>query len=542
MKKTLALALSLLMLFTLCLPCASAASGGFLNTPRLSTANYTPADGNCLYIYVPLTGKRLSCTVEIQDNSGVLVMRETRTGLSTNVQTFFWDGRPAANNAGAYDPAAFAHSGSYSVTILVTGSGVEDKITLPLYVTEPGTSIDNEAGIPNYTGDAECDYMAALILQEINVEGLTNTEKYRKIYTWVEQTLYRENSVYARPLDETGYAFDLSALSAEIRTYKNAVDSMHEQGLLNYNVHGDLETKVGKRMMLERVGTCYEFSSILQILLEHVGIECHVLDGYFHNSNGSVVVHKWNQLRLDGQYYCSDVRIDNASYERTERTKLFYDYYLEKDTDTWKERHSWDESVYPVLTTATQALEPGAVGSAPVTPVPDPAPSADPVDPSAGYTSAPYPLSAFADRKDRKTKTTDAALTLSDGRSFQLEAYNIDGYNYFKLRDIAYILSGTRAQFEVDWSETFNCVFLLSGMPYTPMGGELVSQSLVNPTASPSANRILFWGDEISLCGYFINGNNYFRLRDLAILFNFGVGWSEETNTILLMPDSLYTE
>ena len=111
---------------------ARASSDGFLRTPWLSPAYYTPAQGNCLYIYVPLTGKKLSCTVEIRDAQGILVMREERTGLSTNVQTFLWDARPAKNNRGGYDPVGFAPSGAYSVSISVKGSGVEDSVTLPL--------------------------------------------------------------------------------------------------------------------------------------------------------------------------------------------------------------------------------------------------------------------------------------------------------------------------------------------------------------------------------------------------------------------------
>ncbi len=542
MKKTLSVCSLLVMLIALWMPVTHAASNGFLHTPRLSAPNYTPADGNCLYIYVPLTGKRLTCAVEIRDAQGALVMREERTGLSTNVQTFLWDAPPAQNNKGGYVPASFAPSGNYSVSVFVSGSGVDDKITLPLWLNAPGTAVDNEIGIPNYTGDAECDYLAGLILQEIGVEGLTNTEKYRRIYTWVEETLYRENSKYARPVDESGYYYDLDALSAQIKAYGSAADSLHDQGQINYNVHGDLETRYAKKMMLERVGTCYEFSSLLQILLEHVGIECHVWDGHFHNSDGSVVVHKWNLLRLDGSYIWSDVRIDNASYERTERTKLFYNYYMEKDTETWKKRHSWDEGRYTVLTTATAPIDPDSPEAA--VSVPTPVQNDPPAElpPEGGYTSASYPLSAFPDMKDRKTITTSASIRMSDGRVFRLEAYNIDDYNYFKLRDIACLLIGTRAQFDVDWSEVFHCVFLLPGDPYTPVGGELENKSLVNPIATPSQNRMLFWGDEISLCAYVIADNNYFRLRDLAILFNFGVDWDAETNTIVLSPELAYTE
>ncbi|MCR4770925.1 MAG: hypothetical protein K5855_01310, partial [Oscillospiraceae bacterium] len=34
-----------------------------------------------------------------------------------------------------------------------------------------------------------------------------------------------------------------------------------------------------------------------------------------------------------------------------------------------------------------------------------------------------------------------------EGKSIECEKYNIDGSNYFKLRDIAYLLNGTVSQF-----------------------------------------------------------------------------------------------
>ena len=41
-----------------------------------------------------------------------------------------------------------------------------------------------------------------------------------------------------------------------------------------------------------------------------------------------------------------------------------------------------------------------------------------------------------------------------DGTRIQFEVYNTDGYNYFKLRDIAYVLDGTESQFGVSFDAT----------------------------------------------------------------------------------------
>jgi hypothetical protein len=532
MKKSLSL-LSAVLLFFMLLSPLSAAADGLTAEPYLSQSIYAPAANSCLYIYVPLSGSLLACTVEIYDSYGVLVYQARRENLSTNVQTYLWDARPAAGNGAAYDSGDYVQPGNYDIHIRIDSQGTSREFLLSVWILLPDdTAAYDEQGIPNLTGNAQCDYLAEQILAQIGVGGLSNAEKYHAIYTWVQENCYRENSTYSRPEDESGYFYDLDALAGEINLYQAEMDVQHKQGRINYDIHGDLETKMALKMMLERVGTCYEFSALLQILLEHVGIECHVYGGYFHNSDGSSVIHKWNRLRLNGAYYWSDVRIDNASFERSGRTSLYYDYYLERSTSTWKERHSWEEDAYPQYSTRTPAFDTFASNST----------DSFLQNPSATRGPADYALSAFTDFSDRKAISTDADLRIINGASYLLEAYNIDGYNYFKLRDIACILSGSEVQFDVGWSETDNRITLTAAAPYTHTGGELSRQSLRDPVASPTSSEILLDGEPVVLSAYFINGSNYFRLRDLAILFNFAVGWDEAANTVLIDPLYEYSE
>ncbi len=533
MKKYLSFLCSILLCFSIITPLTFAAPQGAGGEPWLSQSIYTPAANSCLYIYVPLSGNRAACTVEICDSYGVLVYQARQEDLSANVHTYFWDARPAAGNGAAYDSSAYVQPGNYEIRIHTETQGANQEYALSVWVTAADdTAVYDEVGIPNLTGNAQCDYLAALILNELALNGLSNAQKYYAIYTWVQENCYRENSVYPRPEDESGYYYDLDALTGEISLYQAQTDALHAQGLLNYDVHGDLETEMALRMMLERVGTCYEFSALLQILLEHAGIECHVFSGYFHNSDGSSVIHKWNRLRLNGTYYWSDVRIDNASYERSGRTTLYYDYYLEQSTSTWRDRHSWDEDAYPQYSTRTPAFNTLASN----------ADNALVEHTDSARSPANYALSTFTDLANRATVTTNASLTIVGGASYLLETYNIDGYNYFKLRDIAYILSGSAVEFAVGWSETDNRIMLQTGAAYTANGDELSRKSLENPTAAPTSSKILLDGEPVALSAYFINGNNYFRLRDLAILFNFAVGWDEDANAILVNPLYTYSE
>jgi hypothetical protein len=120
-------------------------------------------------------------------------------------------------------------------------------------------------------------------------------------------------------------------------------------------------------------------------------------------------------------------------------------------------------------------------------------------------------------------------------------AYNIGGNNYFKLRDVAYILAGTQKQFAVDWDAAANAITLTAGAPYVPVGGELASDAAGNKTPTPTASRVLLDGREVSLAAYNIAGNNYFKLRDIGEVFDFEIDWNDETDTIVIDTSARYT-
>ncbi|MDR0569602.1 MAG: hypothetical protein LBG71_00040, partial [Clostridiales Family XIII bacterium] len=55
---------------------------------------------------------------------------------------------------------------------------------------------------------------------------------------------------------------------------------------------------------------------------------------------------------------------------------------------------------------------------------------------------------------------TAQPLLVNGQRVSGMEAYNIGGYNYFKLRDLAQVLNGTEKQFDVDWDAERNAISL----------------------------------------------------------------------------------
>lgn len=120
-----------------------------------------------------------------------------------------------------------------------------------------------------------------------------------------------------------------------------------------------------------------------------------------------------------------------------------------------------------------------------------------------------------------------------NGKNVTFEAYNINNNNYFKLRDLAEALNGSKKQFEITWDGKKNAINILTNHSYTSEGGELsVSNNVDDINVLLSNSKIYLDGDIKTLTIYNINGNNYFKLRDVGKLINFSVTWDGVNNTI----------
>lgn len=113
-----------------------------------------------------------------------------------------------------------------------------------------------------------------------------------------------------------------------------------------------------------------------------------------------------------------------------------------------------------------------------------------------------------------------------DGTAYSPAAYKIDGYNYFKLRDIAALLNGTEKQFSVGYDSLTGTVTLTSGQPYAVTDSDLTAIPDSAQNANVSTNVVYINGVQTQLTVYKINGYNYFKLRDLASALNFSVDWT----------------
>ena len=128
---------------------------------------------------------------------------------------------------------------------------------------------------------------------------------------------------------------------------------------------------------------------------------------------------------------------------------------------------------------------------------------------------------------------TNQKLTVN-GASKATEIYNIDGSNYFKLRDIAALLSGTTSQSSVEFDAARNAIVVKTGAAYTKMSGDLLTGTDKSASAVASAQSVEIDGKKVDLTAFNIGGNNFFKLRELGAALNFDVDYDDAAATMIV--------
>lgn len=130
------------------------------------------------------------------------------------------------------------------------------------------------------------------------------------------------------------------------------------------------------------------------------------------------------------------------------------------------------------------------------------------------------------------TATPTTSTVLVNGVQKVFDAYLINENNYFKLRDLAYVMSSTEKQFYVFWDDTRKEIRLTPGLPYKTVGGEMTAGDGMAKMAKLNVSSVYKDSAAVTLTAYTIDGYNYVKLRDIAKAFNFGVKWDDASNTI----------
>lgn len=138
-----------------------------------------------------------------------------------------------------------------------------------------------------------------------------------------------------------------------------------------------------------------------------------------------------------------------------------------------------------------------------------------------------------------KVEPTAQRVSVNGGGIQTLYAYNSNGFNYIRIRDLARLLSGTEKQFGVEYDTDKYTVNIIPGKPYTYDGTEM-NEIIEIKTAGQKNNgtfTLMYNGEKVLSGGaMFINGWNCYRLRGLVEngILDLDIDYDAESDTVLI--------
>ena len=154
--------------------------------------------------------------------------------------------------------------------------------------------------------DASILQAAAEVIDQVITDNMTDYERELAIHDWI-----------------TGHSsFDMGAFS-------------HAPGS---GESSDSDTPYG--VLINKRGNCWGYSSTFQLFMDMLDIECITVYGLPRSSGAE---HAWNQVRLDGEWYCVDTAWDDPIGGSPGHT------YFNVTTERLRNSgiHQWDETGVP---------------------------------------------------------------------------------------------------------------------------------------------------------------------------------------------------
>ncbi len=148
---------------------------------------------------------------------------------------------------------------------------------------------------------------------------------------------------------------------------------------------------------------------------------------------------------------------------------------------------------------------------------------------------------AFAESKTVDAVKNTKKVTL-DGEEVKIGSYDVEGYNYLKLRDVAAILNTKKCQFNVGFDKPTKLITVELAKGYEKVEGDLAEIKDEKAKAMVSVKKILVNGEEKEIKTALINEYNYMQLRDLGALVGLGVDYDAKNKTIVLKSDGKVEE
>ena len=149
------------------------------------------------------------------------------------------------------------------------------------------------------------------------------------------------------------------------------------------------------------------------------------------------------------------------------------------------------------------------------------------------------------------TAKASTQTVMVDGKAVEFQMYTLldengNGTNYVKLRDMAQVLNGTKAQFSVGYDNATKSISAITGQAYTSTGTEMTTPFSGDRAYTGGAQPIQVDGKAVNMTAITLlddagGGYNYFKLRDLGAALGFNVGWSKEQG-VFIESDKPYAE
>ena len=135
--------------------------------------------------------------------------------------------------------------------------------------------------------------------------------------------------------------------------------------------------------------------------------------------------------------------------------------------------------------------------------------------------------------RDRLLQPTPVEIEAGGG-SFTAQAYVFDGNNYFRIRDLAFILNCAGMQFDLGFRDEGNALTITCGRPYSTTGDELSGDADLVEPVEPRELTIYVDGARLVITTYQLNGFNYVKLRDMAAALGFTAIWDHIRQVIVI--------
>ncbi len=180
-------------------------------------------------------------------------------------------------------------------------------------------------------------------------------EKYTCKWTysdWTKEvTLYFDEIVYRESKEETEMVEQAAAVEVEKLIKPGMSDYKKVKKIHDFIVNHVTYTLVdeGRKentaysALFSKESACYGYSMLAYIMLQHAGIESHIVTGkaITDPDDKNPVGHAWNLVKVDGHWYHMDVTFDDPIGPSDDQ-KPFYDYFLISDKEI-KKNHFWSK-------------------------------------------------------------------------------------------------------------------------------------------------------------------------------------------------------